>query len=168
MTEFELLEIPISYHVRMDYQAIITAPFGKLGIRCTEEALLGIEFIPADTPTLAPRNALASEVCRQLGEYFVDANFCFDLPLQLDGTQHQRKVWQAMQAIPLGQTQSYGALAAQLGSNARAVGQACGNNPIPIVIPCHRVVSKAGLGGFMHRSDNAALDIKRWLLAHEA
>ncbi len=151
----------------MDYQAIIVVPFGKLGIRCTEEALLGIEFVPADTPTLAPRNALASEVCRQLDEYFADANFCFDLPLQLDGTEHQRKVWQAMQAIPRGQTQSYGALAAQIGSSARAVGQACGNNPIPVVVPCHRVVSKAGLGGFMHRADVAALDIKRWLLVHE-
>ncbi|MDD5058884.1 MAG: methylated-DNA--[protein]-cysteine S-methyltransferase [Sideroxydans sp.] len=151
----------------MDYQAIITAPFGKLGIRCTEEVLLGIEFIPADTPALAPRNALASEVCRQLDEYFADADFCFDLPLKLDGTQHQRKVWQAMQAIPLGQVRSYGDLAKDLNSSPRAVGQACGNNPIPVVIPCHRVVSKAGLGGFMHRADNDALDIKRWLLMHE-
>ena len=72
-----------------------------------------------------------------------------------------------MCAIPRGQTRQYGELAAQIGSSARAVGQACGNNPIPVVIPCHRVVGKSGMGGFMHHSGGYALDIKRWLLAHE-
>ncbi len=151
----------------MNYHSILAAPFGKLGIRCTDEALLGIEFLPVNAQASAPRSPLAKEVNKQLEAYFADAEFRFDLPLKLDGTEHQRKVWQAMRAIPCGQTQTYGELAAQLGSSARAIGQACGNNPVPIVIPCHRVVSKAGLGGFMHRADNAALDIKRWLLAHE-
>jgi len=157
----------LGYHVCMDYQAIIAAPFGKLGIRCTDDAVLGIEFIPANARALAPRNPLAKEVSRQLAAYFANADFHFNLPLKLEGTEHQRKVWQAMCAIPRGQTQSYGELAAQLRSSARAVGQACGNNPVPIVIPCHRVVSKTGLGGFMHRADVGALDIKRWLLTHE-
>lgn len=151
----------------MDYQAIINAPFGKLGIRCTEDALLGVEFLPRGTRARAPRNAMAQKVCAQLEAYFADADYRFGVPLKLDGTPHQRKVWQAMCAIPRGQTQTYGELAAQIGSSARAVGQACGNNPVPIIIPCHRVVGAAGLGGFMHRADNAALDIKRWLLAHE-
>jgi methylated-DNA-[protein]-cysteine S-methyltransferase len=151
----------------MDYQAILAAPFGKLGIRCTEVELLGIEFLSDNRRAQAPCSALAKEVCAQLEAYLADANFRFDLPLKLDGTTHQCKVWQAMRVIPCGQTQSYGELAVRIGSSARAVGQACGNNPVPIVIPCHRVVSKAGLGGFMHRADNAALDIKRWLLAHE-
>lgn len=151
----------------MDYQAILTAPFGKLGICCTDEVLLDIEFLPDAVRALVPRNALAKKVCAQLEAYLADADFSFDLPLKADGTEHQRKVWQAMRAIPCGQILSYGELAAQIGSSARAVGQACGNNPIPIVIPCHRVVSKTGLGGFMHRADAGALDIKRWLLAHE-
>ena len=151
----------------MDYQAIINAPFGKLGIRCAEDVLLGVEFLPRGAKVRAPRNALAQQVCVQLEAYFADANYRFSLPLELDGTPHQRKVWQAMCAIPRGRTQTYGELAAQIGSSARAVGQACGNNPVPIIIPCHRVVSAAGLGGFMHRADDAALDIKRWLLAHE-
>ena len=151
----------------MDYQAILTAPFGKLGIRCTDAALLGIDFLPANKRALDSRGVLANKVCAQLDAYLADAEFRFDLPLQLDGTRHQCTVWQAMRAIPCGRTQSYGELAAQIGSSARAVGQACGNNPIPIVIPCHRVVSKAGLGGFMHRADTGALEIKRWLLAHE-
>ena len=72
-----------------------------------------------------------------------------------------------MCAIPCGHVLTYGEIAAQLGSSPRAVGQACGNNPIPIVIPCHRVVAKSGMGGFMHHNGGFALDIKRWLLAHE-
>lgn len=151
----------------MTYQAVIAAPFGKLGIRCSEDALLGIEFLPASAQVDPPSGLLAREVCRQLAAYLDNAGFRFDLPLKPGGTEHQRKVWRAMCAIPRGQTLSYGELAAQIGSSARAVGQACGNNPVPVVIPCHRVVGKAGLGGFMHRADAGALDIKRWLLAHE-
>lgn len=155
------------YHVRMNYQAVLTAPFGKLGIRCTDEAVLGIEFLPSGAPTSPPRNALAKNACSQLEFYLADADFEFDLPLKLAGTEHQRKVWQAMQAIPCGQTLTYGELAARIGSSAQAVGQACGSNPVPIVIPCHRVVGKTGLGGFMQHADGESLDIKRWLLAHE-
>ncbi len=151
----------------MDYQAIIATPFGKLGIRCSEETLIGIDFLSADARARHPGNALAEEVCRQLKAYLVDPAFRFDLPLDLQGTPHQHKVWRAMCAIPCGQTQTYGELAARIGSSPRAVGQACGNNPVPIVVPCHRVVSSSGLGGFMHRGDAGALDIKRWLLAHE-
>ncbi len=153
--------------LRMNYQTIIAAPFGKLGIHCSADALLGIEFLAANTRTSAPHSVLAKEVCAQLQAYFADADFRFDLPLKLDGTPHQRKVWQSMCAIPCGQTLSYGELAAQIASSSRAVGQACGNNPIPVIVPCHRVVSKNGLGGFMHREDIDALDIKRWLLMHE-
>jgi methylated-DNA-[protein]-cysteine S-methyltransferase len=151
----------------MDHQTIIVAPFGKLGIHCSADALLGIEFLPVNTRTSAPHNPFAKEVCLQLETYFIDADFHFDLPLKLDGTPHQRTVWQAMCAIPRGHTLSYGELSTLIGSSPRAVGQACGNNPIPVIVPCHRVVSKAGLGGFMHRADSDALDIKRWLLMHE-
>ena len=151
----------------MDYQAKLVAPFGILGIRCEADALTGIEFLAPNTPPLPPRNAFAQTVCEQLTAYFADPDFHFDLPLKLNGTAHQNKVWQAMCAIPRGQTRQYGELAVQLASSPRAVGQACGNNPIPIVIPCHRVVSKSGMGGFMHHSGGYALDIKRWLLAHE-
>ncbi|MFA5370740.1 MAG: methylated-DNA--[protein]-cysteine S-methyltransferase [Sideroxydans sp.] len=151
----------------MDYQAIINAPFGKLGIRCTGDTLLGVEFLFAHALPVVPVHAFAREACAQLEAYLNDASFMIDLPFELDGTHHQCNVWQEMLSIPCGQTRSYGELAAQIGSSARAVGQACGSNPIPLVIPCHRVVGKGGLGGFMHRADADALDIKRWLLAHE-
>ena len=149
------------------YQAKLAAPFGVLGIRCDADSLTGIEFLAPGTVPCAPSNALAKIVYKQLSAYFDNPAFRFDLPLRFNGTVHQIKVWQAMCAIPCGETRSYGELAAALQSSAQAVGQACGANPIPIVIPCHRVVGKAGLGGFMHHSGGYALDIKRWLLAHE-
>jgi methylated-DNA-[protein]-cysteine S-methyltransferase len=151
----------------MDYQAIIPAPFGKLGIRCTEEALSAIEFLPASKPTVGPCNALATKAIAQLEAYFADPYFHFYLPLRLAASLHQRKVWQAMQDIPCGQTLTYGELAEQVGSSAQAVGQACGSNPVPVIIPCHRVVSKLGLGGFMRHAEGESLNIKRWLLEHE-
>ena len=151
----------------MDYQAKLKTPFGVLGIHCTDEALTGIEFLTPEKRPQSPGNAFARRVCEQLLAYFSDPDFHFKLPLQPRGTVHQNKVWQAMCSIPRGQVLTYGDLAAQIGSSPRAVGQACGSNPIPIVIPCHRVVGKASLGGFMHHSGGYALDIKRWLLAHE-
>jgi len=97
---------------------------------------------PGETPLLA-------EAAQQLGEYFAGTRRNFDLPLDPAGTPFQRRVWTEMARIPFGATESYGALARKTGSVARAVGGACGANPIPIVIPCHRVVAEGGgLGGF--------------------
>ncbi|MDP2805867.1 MAG: methylated-DNA--[protein]-cysteine S-methyltransferase [Gallionellaceae bacterium] len=149
------------------FQAKMRTPFGVVGIHTAEETLTGITFLVGEQEELAPADSFVFEVCSQLAAYFADASFQFDLPLKLDGTVHQRKVWQAMCEIPLGQVQTYGALAKLILSSPRAVGQACGNNPIPIIVPCHRVVSQSGLGGFMHRADDGALNIKKWLLAHE-
>ena len=151
----------------MPYQAKLPTPFGIIGIHCEDEALTEIVFLLTKAVPQPPRDAFAKEACAQLRAYFDAPDFQFDLPLKLSGTAHQMKVWQAMRDIPCGQVQTYGDLAALLHSSPRAVGQACGSNPIPIVIPCHRVVSKTGLGGFMHSADNSTLDIKRWLLAHE-
>jgi methylated-DNA-[protein]-cysteine S-methyltransferase len=149
------------------YQAILAAPFGTLGVCCTESVLLRVQFLPPDMPLHPPVNLLSEQVCQQILAYCGEANFVFDLPLQDVGTLYQRKVWQAMCAIPLGKTRTYGQLAAQLNSSPRAVGQACGANPVPIIVPCHRIVSQGGVGGFMHHRGGYALDIKRWLLAHE-
>lgn len=151
----------------MPYQAQLPTPFAVLGIRCSDDALREIVFLPLSTPAQSPSNALAAEVCRQLLRYVDDPTAPFDLPLAFSATAHQAKVWRALCVIPCGETRTYGALAKTLHSAAQAVGQACGANPLPIVIPCHRVVSRAGLGGFMLHRDGDALDIKRWLLAHE-
>jgi methylated-DNA-[protein]-cysteine S-methyltransferase len=154
-------------HAIQQYQARLVAPFGVLGILCVGDELTGIDFLAPDTSPQAPLNQFAHTVCKQLAAYFVDADFKFNLPLKINGTAHQRKVWQTMCDIPRGQTRQYGELARELASSPRAVGQACGANPVPIVIPCHRVVSKAGMGGFAHHSEGYELGIKRWLLTHE-
>ncbi len=149
------------------YQARLAMPQAVLGVQCTTEVVTGLVFLAPDTPLLAPQNALAAEVARQLAAYLADPRHVFDLPLHYAATPHQAKVWQALQAIPCGQVRTYGDLARELHSAAQAVGQACGANPLPLVIPCHRVVSRSGLGGFMQQRSAPTLDIKRWLLAHE-
>ena len=155
------------YHYGMDYQAKLAVPFGVLGIRCDDRALLGIDFLSAAEKPQRATSDFAKTVCEQLQRYFESPDFRFSVPLKPDGTSHQQKVWLAMRNIPCGETRSYGELATSLKSGAQAVGQACGANPIPIVIPCHRVVGKSGLGGFMRHASGVSLDIKRWLLAHE-
>jgi len=151
----------------MDYQAKLSVPFGILGIRCEGDALCGIDFLPDTAFPQSPSDAFAEQVCAQLLRYIDDAEAHFTLALRLTGTPHQLKVWRALAAIPRGETRSYGELASELHSSAQAVGQACGANPVPVVIPCHRVVSKTGMGGFMKQGEGSTLDIKRWLLAHE-
>lgn len=149
------------------YAAKYPAPFAVLGLRMEEGKLAGIDFLPCDEATLAPGDALTRQVCEQIEAYLHDPDFQFDLPLRQSPTPHQMKVWQALRAIPRGQATTYGALAQQLGSSPRAVGQACGSNPLPLIIPCHRVVAKNGAGGFMHHASGAPLAIKDWLLCHE-
>ncbi len=100
--------------------------------------------------------------------YFQDPSRRIDLRCTLSGTPFQRRVWRLIAAIPPGRTRTYGELAAVLGSSARAVGGACRANPCPLVVPCHRVVARHGLGGFAGDRGGRLLDIKRWLLAHEA
>ncbi|HEY0665894.1 MAG TPA: methylated-DNA--[protein]-cysteine S-methyltransferase [Gallionella sp.] len=150
----------------MNYQAKLCVPFGVLGIRCSDNALTGIDFLP---PGALQRETtpFAEMVCDQLRRYLENPDAQFTVPLDLRGTAHQKKVWQVMLSIPRGQTRSYGEIATELKSCAQAVGQACGANPIPVIVPCHRVVGKSGLGGFAHHRDGGHLEIKRWLLAHE-
>lgn len=149
------------------YQAKIKIPCAVLGIRTLDEQLTGLEFLPVNEKTLAPSDIFTQEVCAQIATYLRDPSFSLDVPMCFSGSAHQSKVWQALRVIPAGTAQTYGALAQQLNSSPRAIGGACGDNPIPLFIPCHRVVAKNGAGGFMHRSSGAPLTIKAWLLRHE-
>jgi methylated-DNA-[protein]-cysteine S-methyltransferase len=109
--------------------------------------------------------ALLQDTERQLDEYFEGRRKTFDLPLAPDGSSFQRKVWSAMRRIPYGSVSSYGTLAHEIDSAPRAVGGACGRNPLPIIIPCHRVLAAGGsLGGY---SGFDGLETKRFLLALE-
>jgi len=153
--------------MQTSYQAIIPAPFGALGVRMVSGRLTGLEFLPVGAPLRKPMDEAMAKVCRQLSEYLIDPSASLDIPLQLHGTSFQQRVWQALQAIPCGTTQTYSELAMRVGSGARAVANACGANPVALVIPCHRVVAKHGLGGFMQGRVSESLLIKEWLLRHE-
>lgn len=151
-----------------DYVAVLSLPCAAAGIRVRGDAISEICFLPAATPARAAANRIAADACEQIQAYLDDPARTIDLPLAIDGSAFQRRVWDAICRIPSGATRTYGELAAELGSTARAVGQACGDNRLPLAIPCHRVVAANGMGGFAHRTDSAMLNVKRWLLAHES
>jgi methylated-DNA-[protein]-cysteine S-methyltransferase len=150
------------------FDARLRTPFAVLGIRAPADNLEEIVYLPLATPALEPRNALAERAARQLERYLDDPGYRFDLPLALAGTVFQLKVWREIARIAPGRTRSYGEIAARLGSAPRPVGGACGRNPLPLVVPCHRVLGAGGLGGFMGGRRDFPLSIKRWLLRHEA
>ena len=139
----------------------VDSPVGRLTISATPEAIVSIAW--TDDPQGAP-TALLNEASRQLAAYFDRRLTRFDLPLMPAGSPFERRVWHGMQQIPHGQTRTYGELAMEVGSAPRAIGRACGRNPIPIVIPCHRVLARAGLGGY---SGGTGLATKRRLLELE-
>jgi methylated-DNA-[protein]-cysteine S-methyltransferase len=147
------------------HRSVVDTPIGPVGLVASDTALHAVLFdggrVRADggSPVL-------DEAARQLGAYFAGDLVSFDLPLELHGTEFQRRCWLALASIPYGQTVSYGEQARRLGLGpdaARAVGAANGRNPLPIVLPCHRVIGADGsLTGF-----GGGLETKRYLLEHE-
>src|SRR5581483_1101283 len=142
----------------------VETPIGTLGITASERGLTSVRWSAKGLPD--DSSALLDEAATQLDAYFAGELIDFDLPLELDGTEFQRRCWLALATIPYGQTVSYGEQARRLGLGpdaARAVGAANGQNPIPVILPCHRVVgadgSLTGFGGGLH--------LKRFLLEHE-
>jgi methylated-DNA-[protein]-cysteine S-methyltransferase len=151
-----------------DFQAIVAAPGFCVGIRCDEEEIHALEYLEPCAEKEA-KSALAAEAVRQLRRYIAGTDLTFSLPLRPSGTTFQRRVWEQIAAIPSHQTRTYGELAKTLHNAPRAVGQACGANRFPLIIPCHRVVATGGgLGGFARQRGGFLLDVKRWLLAHES
>lgn len=152
------------------FAACVRTPFATLGITTDATHVTGLRFLSPTVPAKAPpRDSIAFLACVQIQAYLQDGHFEFDLPLRMSGTHHRIAVWEAMQRIPAGKTRSYGEVAAELKSSARAVGGACGANPIPLVVPCHRIIAAGGrIGGFMGAAEEGfERSIKRWLLEHE-
>ncbi len=158
----------------MDVSRIAT-PIGELTLTASDTALTGVYFPSSrhgPPPVLShsqseagPAGAILARARQQLAEYFARARMTFDLPLAAEGTEFEQRVWDALRTIPYGATTSYGEIARRLGDarNARAVGTANGKNPIPIIVPCHRVIGANGdLTGF-----GGGIERKRWLLSHE-
>ncbi|MPZ49210.1 MAG: methylated-DNA--[protein]-cysteine S-methyltransferase [Dehalococcoidia bacterium] len=159
-------------------QSLIETPIGPLFIVTSERGVRLLTFAegyrhdglvkalrPGSAGEVAAAEAMMAETARQLEDYFDGERLTFDLPLDLEGTEFQKRVWQAIADIPFGHTASYSEVALSAGApNAyRAAGTACGANPIVILIPCHRVIgTDKGLHGF-----GGGLDTKVWLLSHE-
>lgn len=148
------------------WHAVVGAPGFALGLRSDAHAIHMIAFLPP-CPEQPPTNPLVAEAARQIRAYLADPGHVFSLPLRAAGTDFQRRVWAAIAAIPCGEVRTYGELAAELASTARAVGQACGDNPIPLIVPCHRVVARGSMGGFSHHAQGWLPEVKHWLLLHE-
>ncbi len=140
-------------------QLSLHSPLGELTLSEEDGALVALDWgwVPEQS-----ESALLGEARHQLERYFDGDPAPFELPLAPPGSDFQRRLWTRLRAIPAGRTLSYGALARELGSAARAVGAACGSNPIPIIVPCHRVIAAdGGLGGY---SGQGGIETKQTLL----
>jgi methylated-DNA-[protein]-cysteine S-methyltransferase len=153
--------------VGRQYAAIVRLPFGPMGVVCSGETITELVFLPPEVADYAPRDRLSERAAQALVRWIDDPEHPHGLPLAGRGTAFQRRVWAAISAIPRGHTRRYGELAQELASAARAVGGACGANPFPLFVPCHRVVASQGLGGFAGDTDGHLIHVKQWLLAHE-
>ena len=153
----------------MSYAAVIDTPIPgvKLGIRHGREGVSCIDFLSRETPALTPQTPLAELAAVELTAYFDDPRRPFMVHLELAGSPYLRRVWHTLSLLPAGMTVTYGRLAEQLGTGARAVGGACRANPVPIIVPCHRVVSSTGAGGYGGAVEGRHMEIKHWLLQHE-
>ncbi len=151
------------------FTAVVAAPFGAMGIRTDAGLLQELVYLPPSFHEKDATDALAERAVKQICRYLEQPDFRFDLPLAPLGTAFQHRVWKAIAAIPRGEVLTYGQVAKLIESAPRAVGQACGANWFPLVIPCHRVTAAGGLGGFSHHDDEDGfhLRVKRWLLEHE-
>ena len=150
------------------YAAKIRTAFAVLGLRTNGTALTGLSFLPPAEHAQDPADRVAETATQQIERYLSDPGFRFTVPLAPAGTPFRQRVWAALTTIPRGEAWTYGEMARVLGSAPRAIGGACGANPIALIIPCHRVVGAQGaLGGFMNAQNGDPIAIKRWLLTHE-
>jgi methylated-DNA-[protein]-cysteine S-methyltransferase len=150
------------------FEGYYQSPIGVIEIKATIDALVALKFLSAieSTEQNPSGSKIISATITQLNEYFNLKRKNFDLPVKPEGTDFQIKVWEQVSDIPFGQTASYMKIAFQLGSvkNTRAVGMANGKNPLPVIIPCHRVIGENGeLTGY-----SGGLWRKKWLIEHEA
>ena len=141
--------------------AVAETRFGRLGVESDGDYIVALHW---DAVARGEGSPLLSEAVAQLLAYDAGHLTEFDLPLAPKGSDFQQRVFEALRAIPYGETLTYGEIAKALGCPAQPVGQACGANPIPLIIPCHRVLSKSGMGGF---SGAGGVEGKIALLKHE-
>jgi methylated-DNA-[protein]-cysteine S-methyltransferase len=162
----------------MSHHLLLTTPIGPVLLEYGDEQLRSLRFWPqGEHPPAgtrdhsAPGDPLGPRLARELREYFAGARQRFTVPVAPEGTAFQQEVWRALREIPCGETRSYGELARAVGrpGAARAVGQANARNPLPVLVPCHRVLAAdGGIGGYLGSwGGGSGVEVKRWLLDHE-
>lgn len=154
---------------------VIPSSFGFIQINSHHNTVTSIKILtdhlnknysrPLNVPVL--RDHFQKHVMEQILSYFANPKHTFNIDFHIEGTTFQKRVWKALLNIPSGETLTYGELGKQLKSHARAIGQACRTNPLPILIPCHRIVAMNHLGGYSGETHGKMMGVKRWLLAHE-
>jgi len=159
------------------YSTVIATPLPlpRLGILCEHGHITHVRFLPATTALQAvavdnPDAVLISRLLDMVADYFHHPETSFSVPLLAAGTPFQLRVWRAISAIPSGETRCYGDLARELETSPRAIGGACRANPLPLLVPCHRVIAAdGGNGGFMGHAPGQGMSasVKAWLLQHE-
>jgi methylated-DNA-[protein]-cysteine S-methyltransferase len=147
--------------------AVIDSPVGRLGVSSEAGGLSTVVFLPPSTRRADPVDAVARQAVQLLRAFFRDPEVDMRIALHVSGTQFQRRVWHALRRIDVGTVCTYGELARRLGTSPRAVGNACRANPVPIIVPCHRVVAGHGMGGFAGHGAGRLIGIKSLLLRHE-
>lgn len=145
----------------------IPATLGHIQLSFAENSLVKLTYHDKALQIPAPCHEINGHVMAQLSAYFDNPHHSFHVSFHLQGTLFQIKVWNALCKIPVGSTMTYGELAKQLNSSPRAIGQACKVNPIPIIIPCHRIIARHDLGGYNGHRKGKMVKIKEWLLQHE-
>ncbi|MDP2248723.1 MAG: methylated-DNA--[protein]-cysteine S-methyltransferase, partial [Nitrosomonadales bacterium] len=128
--------------------------------------LIGLTLLPVAQAEKVSNHPFVQSVVLQIKQYLHNPDTLLEIPIAIKGTPFQKRVWEAIAKVPAGRTVSYSELADEVASGSRAVANVCGANQVPLVIPCHRVVAKNGIGGFM-RGEKDGLSIKSWLLKHE-
>lgn len=145
----------------------MATPFGYVQIRAQDDLVISVDFVSLPPVIATTKNKVLMQAQQQMLAYCEQPQSVFKLPLRMRGTAFQQRVWQALQSIPAGEVRTYGEMALQLNTSPRAIGGACRANPLPIIVPCHRVVSRLGMGGYSGDTDGDNMEIKRGLLRHE-
>jgi len=162
--------VPTAEKLNLALTGQVETPIGMVDVVTAENRVVNVHFASTESnlTLIGGSDPFQQQVQRQLLDYFQRPISLSEIPRQPEGTPFQQRVWQALCEIPLGEVVSYGELARQLGTSPRAVGGACRANPTPLIVPCHRVISVTGIGGFSGQwRQGEKVDIKRWLLRHE-
>lgn len=161
---------PFNWHIANKYNAVqvylYDTPAGQLVLLTQGKVLCSIEWLIA-TSSRQKCQPLPENLKKQLDYYWLAPNIDITLPLLRQGTAYQQSIWTALRLIPVGQTKTYGELAKELKTGPRALANACRNNPFPLIIPCHRVLAKSGIGGYAGAVSGRLIDIKKKILQHE-